>query len=146
MQAAAGVVGTDGRADLEQHRPGIQASFHLHHGHPAFRVAGLDRPLDRRRTAPARQQRGVTVDAAEARNIQHHLRQDQAVGHHHQQVGLERCQFGLGGRVAQGLRLVDGNLVLQGQLLDRAGHQFLPAASRAIRLGVDRDDFIRAVQ
>ena len=146
MQAAAGVVGTDRRADLEQHWPCIQASFHLHHGDARFAIAGLDRPLDRRGPAPARQQRGVTVDAAEARNIQHHLRQNQTVGHHHQQVGLERRQFGLGGRVAQGLRLVDGNLVLQGQLLDRAGHQFLPAAGGAIRLGVDRDDLIRAVQ
>ena len=69
--------------------------------------------LDRRRTAPAWQQRGVAVDAAQARNIQHHLRQDQAVGDHHQQVGLERGQFGLGVGVAQGRRLQHRDVVFQ---------------------------------
>ena len=36
---------------------------------PVSRVAGQDRALDRRRTAPARQQRGMQVDAAEAGRV-----------------------------------------------------------------------------
>jgi hypothetical protein len=46
--------------------------------------------------APARQQAGVHVPAAEPRDRQHLARQDQAIGDHHQQV-----------------RLVGGQLLLQ---------------------------------
>jgi len=70
--------------------------------------------------------------------------QDQTISHHHQQVGLQRSQFGLGVRVAQGWRLQHDNVVLKCKLLDRAGHQLLPTTGRAIGLGVDRHDFIRA--
>jgi len=146
MQAAASVLGSDGGGHLEQHGAGVQARFHLHHGDAAAGVAGLDGALDRRRAAPARQQRGVAVDAAQARSIQHHLWQDQAIGDHYHQVRRERGQFGLGGRVAQGLRLVHGDAVLQSQLFDRAGHQFLPAAGRAIRLGIDGYDLPARVE
>ncbi|MNH40482.1 hypothetical protein D3C79_1018070 [compost metagenome] len=38
------------------------------------------------------------------------------------------------------------DIVLQSKLLDRARHQFLPATGRTIRLGVDRDDLVRAAQ
>jgi hypothetical protein len=88
VQAAAGFVGGDRRASLQHHRTGIQAGFHLHQIDAAFRIAGKDGALDRRGAAPARQQAGVHVPAAQARNGQHLARQDQAVGHHHQQVGL----------------------------------------------------------
>ncbi|MNF94038.1 hypothetical protein D3C84_767360 [compost metagenome] len=93
VQHAAGVLGADRCADLEQHRPGVQAGFHAHHGHAAFTIARFDGALDRRRTAPAWQQGGVTVDATQARDIQHHLRQDQAIGDHYHQVRLQRRQF-----------------------------------------------------
>ncbi|MNQ62298.1 hypothetical protein D3C85_766380 [compost metagenome] len=146
MQAAAGVGGSNRGDDLEQHRPGVQARFHLHHGDPGFGIAGLHRTLDRRGAAPARQQRGVAVDAAQARDVQHHLRQDQAVGHHHQQVGRQRGQFGLGCRIAQGRRLQHGNLVGDGELLDRAGHQLLAATGRAVGLGVHRHRVEAAVE
>ncbi|MNC49084.1 hypothetical protein D3C75_982340 [compost metagenome] len=145
MQRAAGISGADRGADLEQHRAGIQTGLHAHHGHAAFIVAGFDRTLDRRGTAPAWQQRGVAVDAAQARNIQHHLRQDQAIGDHHHQVRLEGRQFSLSVSIAQGRRLQDLDTVIHSQLLDRAGHQFLPAPGRAVRLGVDGHHFIRAV-
>ncbi len=122
MQAAAGILSADRCADLEQHRPGIQTGFHLHHGDPGFGIARLDGALDRRRTAPAWQQRGVAVDAAQTRHVEHRLRQDQAIGDHHHQIGPQRGQLRLGIGVAQGLWLMHGNVVADGELLDRTGH------------------------
>jgi len=146
MQAAAGVFRRDRRADLEQHRSGVQARFHLHHGDAGLEVASLYCALDRRRAAPARQQGGVAVDAAQARRVEHHLRQDQAVGDHHHQVRFERRQLGLGLFVAQAGRLVDGYSVLDGELFDRARHQLLTTTRRAVRLGVDGNDVVLAGQ
>ena len=140
VQAAAGVRGGNRRAHLEQHRAGVEPCFHLHHGDAALRVAGFHRALDRRGAAPARQQRGVAVDAAQARDIEYRLGQDQAIGDHHHQVRAQGRQLRLGLGIAQALRLHDRQAMLQGQVLHRAGHQFLPAAGRPVRLGVDGDD------
>jgi hypothetical protein len=38
----------------------------------------------------------MDVEAAEARQVEHRLRQDQAVGRDHHDVGIGRSQFGLG--------------------------------------------------
>ena len=146
MQAAAGVFTRDRGKGLEQHGAGVQTGLHAHHGHAAFAVARFNCPLDRRRTAPAWQQRSVAVDTAQTRNIEHGLRQDQAIGHDHHQIRLERGQFGLGLRRTQSGRLHDSNRVFQRELLDRAWHQLLPAPGRTIRLGVNRDDLVRAVE
>ncbi len=146
MQRAARVLRGNRGDRLEQHRPGVQPCFHAHHGHAALGITGLHRALNRCRTAPARQQRRMAVDAAQARNIQHHLRQDQAVGDDHHQIGLQRCQFGLRVGIAQCGRLHDRYVMLQRQLLDRAGHQLLSTTGRAIGLGVHGDDLVRAVE
>ncbi|RMU78088.1 hypothetical protein ALP24_05654 [Pseudomonas syringae pv. aptata] len=146
MQRAARVLRGNRGDGLEQHRPGVQARFHAHHGHAALCITGLHRTLNRRRTAPARQQRRMAVDATQARNIQHHLRQDQAVGDDHHQIRLQRCQFSLRSRIAQCGRLHDRYVVLQRQLLDRAGHQLLSTTGRAIGLGVHGNDLVRAVE
>ena len=47
-------------------RAGVEACVHLHDHHAGFMVARHDRPLDRRSTAPARQQRGVAVVGSQA--------------------------------------------------------------------------------
>ena len=91
-----------GRRPPKQHRPGIEPGLHLHDGDAGFGIAGQDRALDRRRAAPARQQRGVDVDAAEARHVEHRLRQDQAVGGDHHDVGADRAHALLRGRIASG--------------------------------------------
>ena len=88
----------------------------------------------------------MAVDAAEARDIQHCLGQDQPIGDHHQQIRLQRRQFGLGRGVLEARRLQYGNGVFHSELLDRAGHQLLTTAGRAIRLGVHRDDLVRRVE
>ena len=81
LQDAGGVVGARSATRLaEQHGAGVEAGVHLHDGDAGVVVAGFDRALDRRRAAPARQQRGVDVEAAVARQREQPGRQDQAVG------------------------------------------------------------------
>ena len=58
------------RAARGQNRPGVEAGIHLHDGHAGFRFAVGDGPLDRRRAAIFRQQRGVDIQAAVRRQIQ----------------------------------------------------------------------------
>ena len=70
-------------------RPGVEPLLQPHERHAGLRVAGQHGRLDRRRAAPARQQRGVNVDAAAARDVQHLARQQQPVGHDHDQIGRE---------------------------------------------------------
>ena len=137
VQLAAGFVRTDVGVLRQQHRAGIQALLHLHQADAAAGVAGLDRALDRRRTAPARQQRGMHVPTAVQRDVEHRLRQDQAIGHHHHQVGLERTQrlFRNGG--PEVFRLQHRDAALHRLPLDRRRGQPATTACRAVRLGVD---------
>ena len=81
----------------QQHRSGIEAGIHLHDADAGLVVSRQQRALNRRGTAPTRQQRGVDVEAAPARRggrvlpthgIEHPLRQQQAVGRHHHGIGL----------------------------------------------------------
>jgi hypothetical protein len=90
VQAAGGVLRFDVDDGRQQHRPGVEAGLHAHDGDAGLRVAGLDGAVDGRRAAPARQQRGVDVDAAAARQVEHRLRQDQAVGGDHHDFGALR--------------------------------------------------------
>ena len=69
---------------------GVEPCVHLHDGDAGLAVAGEDGALDRRRAAPARQQRGMDVEAAEARRLEHRLRQDQAIGRDHRGIEAER--------------------------------------------------------
>jgi hypothetical protein len=94
VQAGRGVGLGDGQALFQQHVAGVQARIHLHDGDAGLGVAGLDGAVDGRRAAPARQQRGVDVEAAQARRVEHPLRQDQAVGGHHHHVGLRGLDGG----------------------------------------------------
>ena len=66
--------------------PGVETRVDLHDGDAGFGVAREDGALDRRGAAPARQQRAVDVQAAEPRQIEHRLRQDQPVGDDHEQI------------------------------------------------------------
>src|SRR5690606_29986700 len=71
MDTAAGIVIADRRALFQQHRAGVQPSFHLHDADAGFRVARLDGTLDRRRATPAWQQRTVDIDTAITGNIEY---------------------------------------------------------------------------
>ncbi len=76
-----------------------------------------------------------------SRNVEHRLRQDQAVGRDHQQVGRRFDQRHMGGRVSQPLRLMHRNTVRQRHLLDRAGDEFLPATGRPVGLAQHEGNF-----
>ena len=140
-QIAAGL-GVDGRLHRGQHRAGIQPFLHLHDGHAGVLVAGLDGAVDRRRAAPARQQRSVDVETSQSRRVQHPLRQDQAVRGDDHRVGVCGADRGArrGGLVgelaiqAQAAWLCDRQAVRQRAQLDRRGLQLHAAPRRAVRL------------
>ena len=89
LQARRGVVGADGDFLGKDHRSGIQALLHAHDGDAGDLIAGQQRTLDRGGTAPARQERGMDVEAAQPRHAQQSFGQDQAVGHHHQRIDIQ---------------------------------------------------------
>jgi hypothetical protein len=148
VQAARVVLGADGQSLHQQHVAGVQARIHLHDGHAGVRVARLDGAVYGRRPPPARQQRGVDVDAAQAGQGQRPGRQDQAVGGHHHGVGLHGPQGVLCGsgvfRVFavefEAARLRHGNAVVQRKLLDGRGLQLHAPAGRAVGLAHHQGD------
>ena len=81
-QAGGGGFAVDGAAGSGQRVASVQAGIHLHNSDAGFGVARLDRPLNRCRAPPARQQRSMDIEAAEAWQVQHRLGQNQSVGYH----------------------------------------------------------------
>ena len=101
-----------------------------------------DGPLDGRGAAIFREQRGVQVDVAERREIEHPLRDDAAVADDDDGVGLEGGE--LGAEFFVGLDAVglgDGEIQFQGGLFYWAMHEFEAAAFGAVGL---RDDEVDA--
>ncbi len=83
----------DGKTVFEIDRAGVERGFHAHGRHPGFAVAGHERTMDRRRTAPARKQRGVDIDAAVVRDFEHLFRNDLPEGDHREHVGPQRPEL-----------------------------------------------------
>ena len=136
MQGGGAIVRQNRHCFTQQHRAGVEAFFHAHDADAALVIASLNRALDRGGTAPARQQRGVNIEAAERRNIEHRARQNQAVGGHHHDIVRGAAQaFDGGGIVFEGGRLKHLDAACQRDALDGAGHQFQAAPGRAVRLG-----------
>jgi hypothetical protein len=134
-QGDGGVLRQDGQLGLGEHGARVHADVHLHERHAGDGVAVDDRPLDRGRAAVLGQQGGVDVHAAELRQIEDLLRQDLAVGHHHDQRGVEFAQEGEElGVVLDLLRLVHGEAMGEGQLFHRRRGQLLTTAGGAIGL------------
>ena len=103
----------------QQHIAGIQTLGHLHGGNTRLFVARDNRPLDRRGTAPARQQRTMHVDAAVRRNIEHRLGQQLAVGHHDDDLGCQRAQTRLLVLIFERIRLKDRDIMRERQRFHR---------------------------
>jgi len=86
VQICGGIVQSYRMAAFEQHRAGVETLIELHDGYAGFGIAREDGALDRRRAAPAREQRAMDVHAAETRNRQNPAWQDETVGHHYQDI------------------------------------------------------------
>jgi len=142
MQALAGLAGGDGDGPLGEDRAGIQPGIHAHDGDASLGVTGADGGLDRRGAAPARQQRGVDVDAAVGGQIQHVLAQDLPEGGNNDQVGLPACQMIKRFRCAQSPGLKDRDACRLRHPFDGRGAQFAPAPGRAVGLGDDAHDAV----
>ena len=142
VQGGGGVGRGNGQALGDQHVSGVQPCIHLHDGHARFGIARFNGAVNGGRSAPARQQRRVDVHAAQAWQVKHPLRQDQAVGCHHQHVqpGIQQGLVGQCGLVrvfavqpeAVGLR--HGNGMVQRPLFDRRGLQLHAASGGSIGL------------
>jgi hypothetical protein len=87
VQRAGRLVKADRRRTDEVHGPGVEARVHLHHADTRRRIPGEHGTLNRRRAAPARQQRRVQIDAAEPRPIEPLARQQQPVGNDDHEIG-----------------------------------------------------------
>ena len=73
----------------QQHGARVHARVHLERRDAGLGLAADDRPRDRRGAAVARQQRGVDVDRAARRHVEHGLGQDLAERRDHRDVGGE---------------------------------------------------------
>ena len=135
MHGLGGIGGLNGIAVGADNGAGIQPGIHLHNAHAGFGITGSNGTLNGGSTAPARQQRGVDVQAASARNGEDFGGQQQAVGGHHHHIGLlcgQECgSFG----VAQGGGLRQRQTQRLGGLFYRAGLQLHAAAFGAVGLG-----------
>ena len=74
-------------------------------------------------------------------DIQHGLRQDQAISRHGQHIRRESGQFGHAFGIPEVLRLPHGQAQLQRGFLDRTGPQLLATPGRSVRLRIHGKHF-----
>ena len=138
VQEALGVfIGFDGCfADLDD-IPRVHLRSHIHGGDAGLIQAVEDGPLDRPGAAKLRQNAGVDVDAAQARDVQHLLGQNLSVGNHGDDVGLQSAQL-LDHRVVLESRGLEyRQSCLQGYLFYLGHFQLHPAVFRFVGLGIN---------
>ena len=73
----------------------VQLGGHIHDGHAGDLFAVENRPVDRGRAAVFGQDGGMHIDRAVGRRVQNILRQNAAIGSHHDQLRvqlLHQCQ------------------------------------------------------
>ncbi len=146
MQGSGGLQGVDAQDLRGQDRALVQPLGHAHDLDAGDLVPRHDRPLDGRRAAPAGQERGVEVEAAQPRRVENGGGQDLAEGHHHGGVEAE----GREGRdlvgVTHGERGADRHAMGQGEGVGRRGLQLMAAAPGGGRLRIDGRDLVARVQ
>src|SRR6266404_3164175 len=146
VERTAGVARGNGEPPLQQYGACVQTRVHLHDRDAGFGVAGEQGSLDGCRSAPARQQRRVNVDAPQGRQNQDLAWHDQAIGHDDQNLrspGLELCARG---GAAESLRLCQRQLRGKRCELHRARGEFLAAPPGSVRLRQDPDDAVLSEQ
>jgi hypothetical protein len=84
----------------------------------------------------------MDVEAAMARNVQHDLGQNQAIGGHHHHVRSQQAQLLLGRLILQGQGLEYFAAPGQGQLLHRRSLQGHTPARRPVGLGQDQGNVV----
>ena len=140
MQGSRIFILRDRNAALRQYRTSVETRFHPHDRYAGLAVAREERALDRRRAAPARQQRRMNIQGPLRCDIKERRRQEHAVSGDYHSVGAgsaHACRH-LGG--LQRFRLENFQTVPLGEALDRAGRNLLPAAGGAIWLGEHQHD------
>lgn len=84
----------------------------------------------------------MDVEAAQARGVEHRLRQDEAIGRDHRQIRPDRREIGAVGLVAERARGADRQAERLGRRLDRARPRLLAPPGRPGRLAVDAGDLV----
>ncbi len=116
----------------EVHGPRVQAGVHLHDADAGLGIAGEHGALDRRRAAPARQQRRVQVDTAHARPVEPLAGQQQPIrDDDHEVRTLAGRRLG-GPPQRRGLR--ERQAELERDSLDRRRREAAAPAGRAVGL------------
>ena len=124
VELTGGFVGADGELLGEEDVAGVEALVHIHHGDAGLVVAGEDGGVDRRGAAVARKERGVEIEAAEARGFEDALGEDLAVGGDDHEVGHEDAEVVQRRGGAEFFGLLDGEVLGEGDLFD-GGHSRL---------------------
>ena len=135
----------DGQLFFQNHIARIQPLGHIHHRDPADGIARHNGAVDRRRAAPARQQRRVDIDAAERRQRQNLGRKQFAVSGDDEHIRTDGAEGLARGFVPQRERLKDLYAARKGVVLDGRRRELMPAAARLIGVGHDESDVVAAV-
>ena len=102
-----------------QNVPGIQLLGHIHDGDAGLPLPVEDGPVDGGRSPVFGQQGGVDVDGAIGRGIQNILRQDAAIGRHHDQLRVQLPHQGQSRAIPHFRGLIHGEPLGQGVFLHR---------------------------
>ena len=131
-----------GDALQERDGAGVEPRLHAHDTDARLFIARENGALNGRGAPPARQERGVNVEAAELWRIENRARKNEAIGHDHSGIKPERRELRLHLGGFQAFRRADREACLARKALDRRGLRFLPASGRTRRLGIDRRDLV----
>ena len=124
------------RSGLIQNKiPGIQSFRHVHDGHPALGIPGINGSLDAGGPTMPRQKRSMHINAGQFCNSQKPPRENLSIGHHHNEVRLQSRDLCQSLFLAHSFRLQDRHTGIQCQLLDARGPQFRTAPNSSIWLG-----------
>ena len=136
------LVRIDGRLAAQYHISRIQLRRHIHNGHACHSVAVENRPVDGRRAPVLRQDGGVYVDGTVLWRVQDVLRQDTAIGCHHDQLGSKGPHQLQRRTVLHFQRLIYVQSLRQSIFLHRRRDQLHAAVLRLVWLGEHTADVV----